>query len=155
MFKNESEEILLLVQKWEPILSSLPDEKITVPRNSQNRNVKQILGHMIDSASNNIHRIVQLQYRQVPLRFHNYATYGNNDRWIAIQNYQDENWQNLVQLWKYLHLHFLHVIQNVEQEKLNNEWLSDFNEKITLKRMVEDFPQHFKLHLKEIEDLIN
>ncbi len=154
-FENIAEELKRLVLEWEPKLKSLSEEIITTRRNSQNRTIKQIVGHMIDSASNNTHRVVQLQYRPVPLRFHNYATYGNNDRWIAIQNYQEENRENLVQLWKYSHLHFLHVIQNVDPEKLNNEWLSDFNDKITLKRMVEDFLRHFRLHIDEIEELID
>ena len=82
-------------------LFRFPKEVITQRRNTQNRTIKQIVGHMVDSASNNTHRVVHLQYRESPLEFPNYATYGNNDRWIAIQNYQDENWENLVQLWKY------------------------------------------------------
>ena len=154
MFDKISEEIHSLVLEWESKLLQLSGPRLNDRRNSQNRTVKQIVGHMIDSASNNTHRVVQMQYREVPLRFHNYATYGNNDRWIEIQNYQDENLQNLVQHWKYSHLHFTHVIQNINPEKLNNEWFAAVNEKITLKEMVEDFPRHFKLHLKEIEELI-
>ena len=42
-------------------------------------------------------RIVHLQYRESPLRFPNYASDGNKDRWIAIQNYQEEDWNLLVQ----------------------------------------------------------
>jgi hypothetical protein len=155
MFDKISEEIHSLVLVWEPKLLHLSETLLNDRRNSQNRTVRQIVGHMIDSASNNTHRVVQMQYREVPLRFHNYATYGNNDRWIEIQNYQDENWENLVQHWKYSHLHFIHVIQNIDPEKLNNEWFAAVNEKITLKAMVEDFPRHFKLHLSEIKELIN
>jgi len=55
-------EIIALVTDWEPILSSLPDDIISQRRNSQNRTIKQILGHIIDSASNNTYRIVHLQY---------------------------------------------------------------------------------------------
>lgn len=49
---------------------------------------------------------------------------------------------------------FIHVIQQIDPEKLNNEWFAAVNEKITLKEMVEDFPRHFKLHLNEIENLL-
>lgn len=150
-FENVAKEITSLVGEWEPKLLSLPEEMITQRRNSQNRTIKQIIGHLVDSASNNTHRLVHLQYRELPLRFPNYATYGNNDRWIAIQNYQNENWENLVQLWKFSMLHYAHIIQNVNPEMMQNEWISNASEKITLKRMVEDFVPHFKLHLKEIE----
>jgi hypothetical protein len=147
-------EIIALVNDWEPILSTLPGDVISQRKNSQNRSVKQIVGHIIDSASNNTHRIVHLQYQPSPLIFPNYATLGNNDRWIAIQNYQNEEWMTLVQLMKYSLLHICHVIRNVESDKLGNKWISGPDEKVTLKSMIIDFPRHLKLHLSEINTLI-
>jgi len=154
-FEKLSKEITGLVLEWEGKLLSLPQDVITIRRNSQNRSIKQIVGHLVDSASNNTHRAVHLQYRETPLDFPNYATFGNNDRWIAIQNYQDENWENLVQLWKYSILHFAHIIQQINPEKLGNEWISGENTSVTLKEMVDYFMPHFRLHLGEIEELIN
>jgi hypothetical protein len=154
MFHEVIDELKPLIGEWEQRLMSQTSEQISVPRNGQNRNIRQIVGHMVDSASNNTHRVVHLQYRELPLRFPNYATYGNNDKWIAIQNYENENWENLVQLWNYTHLHFLHVIGNVSSANLKNEWVSDPGTRITLEKMVEDFPRHFKLHIAEIEELL-
>jgi len=147
-------EILALIKDWEPRLTSLTNEKITLHRNSQNRTVKQILGHLIDSTSNNIHRIVHLQYQQSPLTFPNYATFGNNDRWITIQNYQHEEWNNMIQLWKYSMIHFCHVLNNIDDSKLDNEWIAGPDKRITLNTMIVDFPRHLKLHLEEINELI-
>ena len=152
-FENTAKEIIELTVQAEVKLLSLSEEMITQRRNSQNRNIKQIVGHQVDSASNNTHRVVHLQYRELPLRFPNYATYGNNDRWIAIQNYETENWENLVQHLKFSMFHFAHVIQQINPEMLQNEWLADVGEKITLKKMVEGFVPYFKLHLREIEEL--
>jgi predicted MPP superfamily phosphohydrolase len=156
MKKNDHiiREIASSIQLWEPKLMSLSEEVITTRLNKQNRSIKMILGHLIDSASNNIHRIIHLQYQNSPFEFPNYATFGNNDRWIAIQNYQNENWVDMIQLWKYSYLHFCHVIENVNESKLNNEWISGPGEKIKLKDMIEDFPKHLKLHLNEINDLV-
>ncbi len=154
-FESISKELLSLIEEWEPKLLALGNDVITERRNSQNRTIKQIAGHMVDSASNNTHRIVHLQYQQNPLIFPDYANFGNNDRWIAIQNYQEKEWNNLVQLWKYTNMHIVHVIQNINIKKLDNVWISGLNEKISLKAMVVDFPRHFKLHLNEIDELIN
>jgi hypothetical protein len=148
-------EITSLVQTREAELASLSEEVITIPRNSQNRTIKQILGHLIDSTSNNIHRIVHLQNLPSPLVFPNYATNGNNDRWIAIQDYQNEDWTNMVRLWKYSLLHLCHVIRNVDPSKLENEWIAGPGEKVTLREMINDFTYHLKLHLSEIHELIN
>ena len=146
--------VLALIDEWEPKLSGLPDDVITERRNSQNRTIKQILGHMVDSASNNIHRIIHLQYQPSPLIYPDYANLGNNDRWIAIQNYQDEKWNDLVQLWKYSNLHIVHVISNVNTEKLDNEWITALKSKVSLKAMIIDYLRHFKLHLNEMNELI-
>lgn len=140
---------------WEKRLSNMSEDSISITRNRQYRNIKQIVGHMIDSVSNNIHRIVHLQYQESPLIFPNYATYGNNDKWIAIQNYENEDWENMVQLWKYLHLHYLHVIQNVNPDKIDCEWIADpSGATISLKEMIIDFKRHFELHLYEIKKLL-
>ena len=130
-FVNISEQLSVLIEKWESKLQSLDETTITERFNEQNRSIRQIVGHMVDSASNNTHRVIHLQYRDSPVDFPDYANLGNNDRWISIQNYQHENWQNLVQLWKYTNLHFAYVIEHVSNDKLENEWVSALNQIFT------------------------
>jgi hypothetical protein len=154
-FSKNNQELEILLEKMVPELLNLPEDIISSRRNSQNRTIRQILGHMVDSASNNTHRIVHLQYQESPMTFPNYASNGNNDKWIAIQNYQTENWFNLVQLWKYSNLHFIHVVSNVDLSKLDNEWISGPDKNISLKEMTYYYLDHFKLHIREIEELIN
>ena len=153
-FEPICKELLNLITAWESNLLSLPVDVITQRRNSQNRTVKQIVGHMCDSASNNTHRTIHLQYQKSPLQFPNYASYGNNDRWIAIQNYQDEDWKNLIGLWKYLNIHIVHVYRNVDTTKLDNVWEADTNKFITMRDGIVDYLRHFRLHLDEITELI-
>jgi hypothetical protein len=154
-FEPITDGVLNLMNEWESKLLNLDKELIISRRNSQNRTIKQIVGHMIDSASNNTHRIVHMHYQPSPMRFPNYATNGNNDRWIAIQNYQDENWSDMINLWKYSNLHILHVIKNVDSSKLDNQWHYSEERLVTLKAGIIDYLRHFKLHLDEIDELIN
>ena len=153
-FEQDCQTILRLLEIWEPRLLALSEDIISNRRNIQSRSIRQILGHLVDSASNNTHRIVHLQYRENPMSFPNYATEGNNDRWIAIQDYQQEDWYNLVQLWKYANLHLIHVIRNVDRTKLENQWISGDSRLIPMHEMIEYYLPHFELHLKEMEDLI-
>jgi hypothetical protein len=153
-FEPVSREIVTLIEEWESKLAGLPDEVITGRRNLQNRTVKQILGHLIDSASNNIHRYVHLQYGNNPLEFPNYASEGNNDRWIAIQNYQSEEWDKMITLWIYLNYHLVHVVKHINPEKLTHEWIAAPGRNISLKNMVIDYQRHLLLHLQEIGDLM-
>lgn len=153
-FEPSCQTILQLIDQWEPRLSTLSEETISLRFNKQMRSIRQILGHLIDSASNNTHRIVHLQYRESPMEFPNYATHGNNDRWIAIQKYQQENWQDLVQLWKYSNRHIVHVIRHVDEEKVDNQWQSSESKLLSLKENIEGYLPHLVLHLNEIEELV-
>jgi hypothetical protein len=154
-FETICEELKNLIESWEPRLMAMPPDKILGIRNNQDRNIRQIVGHMVDSASNNTHRIVHLQYRESPLRFPNYATNGNNDRWISIQDYESEDWHNLVNLWKYSNLHIMHVMRKVDPSKLDKQWFYDENTLISLREGIVDYLRHFKLHLDEITELGN
>lgn len=155
MFSQVVEEIRKIVEVEEQFLLSLDKESIVSKFNSQNRSIKQIVGHMIDSASNNFHRIVHLQYNSNPLIFPNYSINGNNDRWIAIQNYQEEDWIVLIQLWKYSHLHLTHVIEYINPNKIDNIWLASSEEEVSLKDMVLDYSRHLNLHIREVHELYN
>jgi hypothetical protein len=81
-----------------------------------------------------------------PLIFPNYATFGNNDRWIAIKDYQNEEWMNLIQLWKYSLIHLAHIIGNVDETRLRNKWIAGPGETATLEEMINDFTRHLMLH---------
>jgi hypothetical protein len=153
-FQSVCDELDRLIEQWGPALLSLPEGIHNGRRNDQDRTIKQIVGHMVDSASNNTHRIIHLQYRTSPVDYPDYANLGNNDRWIAIQNYREEPWDLLVQLWISVNRHFVHVVRQVDPEKIGQVWISALGDAVTLEAMIVDFPRHFKLHLSEIEELI-
>ncbi len=151
-FSNITNRILSLTHTWEQILLELPTNTITEKRNKQNRTILQILGHLVDSASNNHQRMVRLQYNKV-LVFPDYQQ--DNDLWIALQDYQHTGWYNLVQLWKYYNLHMVHLIQTIDQTKLENTWQNFENRTVTLRQMIEYYPAHMELHFAEIQELID
>jgi len=154
-FRQICNELTVLISTWERTLLSQPEKIITSRKNSQNRSIRQIVGHMVDSASNNIHRVIHMHYQSSPIKYPDYANLGNNDRWIAIQNYQEEDWNDLVGLWVSLNRHMVHLIKQVDVSKLDQYWISALNEPVTLREMIADYPRHFKLHLDEISALIN
>ncbi len=154
-FEAIREELSQQILLWEKKLNILPEKTITNRKNSQNRSIRQIVGHMVDSATNNIHRVIHMHYQESPLNYPDYANLGNNDRWIAIQNYQEEDWGELVQLWASVNRHMVHLIGQIDESVLNKQWVSALNEKISLGAMIPDYLKHFKLHLNEISALIN
>lgn len=142
-----------VIAREEPILTGLSESVITSRRNKQNRTIKQILGHMIDSASNNHQRMVRLQYCKDLLVFPDYRQ--DNDLWIALQDYQHADWHDLVQLWIYSNLHIIQVIKAVDQTRLDSYWCDFEGNKVTLKEMIDGYLDHLNLHVNEIHELID
>jgi hypothetical protein len=150
-FSNITKGILEFIDTWEKKLIDLPVDTISNKRNNQNRTIKQILGHLIDSAANNHQRMIRLQYNE-NLDFPDYQQ--DNDLWIALQDYQNADWNITIQFWKYYNLHIIQVIKSVDQTKLNNSWQNFENNTVTLCEMIEGYLGHLELHFKEIQELI-
>ena len=150
-FSNVTNGILRYIDTWEQKLIDLPVDTITKKRNKQNRTIKQILGHLIDSAANNHQRMVRLQYND-KLDFPDYQQ--DNDLWIALQDYQNADWNITIQLWKYYNLHMIQVIKSVDHTKFENSWQSFENITVTLRQMIDGYLGHIELHLNEIQELI-
>ncbi|KAF0130177.1 MAG: hypothetical protein FD155_1963 [Bacteroidetes bacterium] len=151
-FSTITNGILTFIDTWEQQLIDLPVDKISNRRNNQNRTIKQILGHLIDSAANNHQRMIRLQCT-AKLEFPDYQQH--NDLWISLQDYENADWFILIQLWKYYNLHMIQVIKSVDMSKLDNSWQSFDGTTVTLRQMIEGYLGHIELHFSEIQELID
>lgn len=106
---------------------------------------KQVLGHLIDSAANNHQRFVRAQLGQ-ELTFPGYE----QERWVAVQHYQDENWDALVALWQHYNKHLLHVMARVPSDQLSRRCVIGDNNPVTLAFLMKDYVVHLKHHLEQI-----
>lgn len=147
-----ADEIISLVEQEEKILCTLKEDVIVKRYNVQKRNIKMLLGHLVDSASNNQQRIVRLQYAVRMLVFPDYTQ--DNDLWISLQDYSHYDWKQLLQLWKYTNLHIAYIIRNIDISKLDNYWIDYQGNKCTLAQMANGYVDHLKLHIGQIHDLI-
>ena len=139
-------------------LLQISTEKSQTPRAEGKWSPKEIIGHLIDSASNNHQRFVRAQFTD-DLFFAGYEQEG----WVRVQNYQDEPWSELVQLWKLYNRHILHLMSLVPEEtrwrprhkhnlhQIASESLSE-NEPVTLEWFMRDYVDHLEKHLGQIFD---
>ncbi len=129
-----------------------------LPRADGKWSPKEIVGHLIDSASNNHQRFVRSQFSD-DLVFAGYEQEG----WVRVQHYQGEPWPELVQLWKLYNQHILHLMSFIPEEtrlklrhkhnlhQIASEALSE-SEPVTLDWFMRDYVDHMKKHLKQILD---
>src|SRR5262249_25822974 len=101
----------LAVESALPQLLTLGEADVSVVRAPATWSKKQILGHLIDSASNNHQRFVRAQFTD-DLLFPGY----DQDAWVFSQRYQDAPWLELVPLFRLFNLHIARVIEAIPEE---------------------------------------
>lgn len=106
---------------------------------------KEILGHLIDSASNNHQRFVRAQLSN-EVRLSDYE----QEIWVKAQGYQAETWESLVQLWGAYNAHLLHLVSLIPEEKLRNRCFIGEKESVTLEFLIQDYIKHLRHHLAQI-----
>src|SRR3954454_6490651 len=90
-------------------LLTLSDDQAAARPAADKWSPKEIIGHLIDSASNNHGRFVRAQL-QDELIFSGYE----QSEWVAIQQYQHCEWTDIVRLWQAFNHHIAHVMQTAE-----------------------------------------
>ncbi len=103
-----------------------------------------MLGHLIDSATNNHHRFVRAQFEDSPL-----ITY-NADDWVAASGYQTMSTRHLMYFWQMYNLHILEVIRRMPKEMMERECHSGDDSPHTLAWLFDDYVVHLEHHLGEM-----
>ena len=106
---------------------------------------KEILGHMVDSAQNNIRRFIVAQYEENPKIVY------NQDKWVAIADYQQYNLQNLIDLWYLLNKHIVVILKNMPAEMANRQCQTE--ELDTLEWIAQDYIKHLLHHVHQVLEL--
>src|SRR5215510_2031876 len=116
----------------------------------------EILGHLIDSATNNHQRFVRAQLTD-DLVFPGYE----QNEWVSSQKYADESWPELIQLWSSYNLHLHHVASVITAPILTKPRVThnldqiafkmvDKSEATTLEYFIRDYVDHLRHHLDQI-----
>ncbi len=147
MVKNTARELSTLAEETAAKLKLLDNDLVTKKPAPNKWSIKEILGHLIDSAVNNHHRFVRAQAVD-DFEFPDYQ----QDFWVSSQSYNSSPWNELVELWKLYNQHLSHVIYHVPDEKLNCMCRIGKNSPITLEKLISEYIPHMKHHLKQIED---
>ena len=142
---NVSEKIRETISAARPILLQISNELASKKRNPASWSKKEILGHLIDSASNNHQRFI----RAVQNEAINFPVY-RQDPWVEVQHYNEMDWFNLIELFYQYNYHISRVIDFLPQESFNNLCNIGKDKPATLKFVVDDYLRHLKHHIEKI-----
>jgi hypothetical protein len=111
--------------------------------------IKEVIGHLIDSAANNHQRFVRAQFVN-ELVFPKY----DQNQWVRCQSYNDVEWDDLVDLWRRYNFHLAHVIRRVPADALSVRCVIGDYPPMTLEALIEDYVVHLKHHLTKIAERV-
>jgi DinB superfamily len=143
--KELRENLLLCVETAAPALREISESESVKPSLPGGWSRKQVIGHLIDSASNNHQRFVRASL-QPSLDFPGYDQDGS----VHIQAVQQADWQLLVTLWAAYNRYLAHVIAHLPDDKLDTRCRIGAGEPVTLRFLATDYLTHLLHHLEQI-----
>jgi hypothetical protein len=143
--RQTASELKQIVDRTEPRLLAFSETESEARPGAAKWSKKEVLGHLIDSASNNHQRFVRAQL-QGELVFPGYA----QDGWNRTQQYQSEPWENLVRLWATYNRHIAHVMACIPATSAGSRCKIGDGEPVTLEYLVTDYVTHLEHHLGQI-----
>jgi hypothetical protein len=109
---------------------------------------KEILGHLIDSAMNNLKRFTEVQFLSQPYKV---VSYRQNEL-VAVNHYQDLPLAHLLDLWTSLNKQIIYVVKNIPSKHLEFPVDPQYDncEIRTLGWIICDYVAHMEHHLKQV-----
>lgn len=142
---NTAQHLTEIIYSTYPRLKSISESRASEKLYSDKWSIKEILGHLIDSAANNHQRIVRMQ--EAP----DIGTFGYAGvHWVNSQKYQSENWLDIIELWYRYNIHLSHIIAQVDPDSLMHVCDVGYPKPVTLKFVIEDYVSHLEHHLGQI-----
>jgi hypothetical protein len=142
--KPQSQQLQKIIQERIIFLDKIPNEKFTLKKNPEKWSKKEIAGHLIDSAQNNIQRFIRGQYEVEP------SISYNQDFWVQLNNYQESDAHNLISLLKLLNEQIIAIWENIPAEDLLRKCKIG-NEIVTIEWVMNEYLVHLNYHLDQIK----
>jgi hypothetical protein len=144
------------IKKATPLLKNIGAEASQQPRSPGKWCPREIMGHLVDSASNNHQRFVRAWF-QDDLVFPGY----DQDAWVSVQSYRDAPWDDLIELWRLFNLQIARLMEDTPEElrlkpraRHNLDVLAwkpvSREEPASLDYFMADYVAHLKHHLNQI-----
>jgi len=145
--RDVADDLSRLVDETVPRLLAIGEQDSLRTRGPGTWSCKQVLGHLVDSALNNLHRFVRAPQTE-EFSFPGYE----QDRWVAAGGYQDRPWGSLVELWAALNRQAVHVMTLIPEDHLSTPCRIGEGQPVTLEFIVRDYARHMRHHLLQIFD---
>ena len=145
MIKKAISRLAFILDKVPAILTQISEEKMAAKPSPNKWSKKEIIGHLVDSATNNHQRFVRGQFEDVPeIRY-------DQNKWNEYSFHQQIDSKQIIQFWTIYNQQLIEIIKRIPAENLKREIKVGEN-LLTLEFLITDYVEHMEHHLKQITD---
>ena len=134
-----------IIGKVPGILAQISEEKMSEKPSPDKWSKKEIIGHLIDSATNNQQRFVRGQFEVIPE-----ISYDQN-KWNQYNFYQQIASNQIITFWSSYNKQLIEILKRMPPANLKKQ--IKVGEKIfTIEFLITDYVEHLEHHLKQVTD---
>src|SRR6478609_284135 len=119
-FHKGHADITAAIKRLETYIVELPafykmisEEHLKMKSDPEKWSKKEVLGHLIDSALNNLKRFTEIQFSPAPFIIESY----NQNELVKVNYYQELPLDHLLELWESLNQQIAYVVKHIPAEK--------------------------------------
>ena len=140
---NKLEELLIVLKDY---VSTSTDAELNQKPSPEKWSKKEILGHLCDSAINNLQRFMEIQVAKKPYQIRQYE----RDELVKENDYQNSEIKEITDLLFSINVRIKSVMNLQTDETLNYE-IELYDGKMSdLRFLMTDYVDHFELHVNQI-----
>jgi hypothetical protein len=146
--KDAMQRLALHIEQVGERYHSFSEDELTTKPSPGKWSRQEILGHLIDSAINNLKRFTEIQFSEQPYFIQSYK----QNELVIVNHYNHLPIEHLIQLWQSLNQQIVYVVENITTEKLNYKVDPhyDNHETKTLDWIICDYVAHMEHHVKQL-----
>ncbi|NVK52939.1 MAG: DinB family protein [Flavobacteriaceae bacterium] len=130
------------------LISKFTEEEMALKSTPEKWSKKEILGHLIDSAINNLQRFIEIQFAEKLYVVRKY----NQVELVKANDYQNSETRELLNFWLSINKRIKKVIEKQTEETLKYKVQINDERIVDLRFLIKDYIDHLAHHLQQIRN---
>lgn len=147
MVKQIAAELRQIITTHSTAFASLPEADFSDKANPEKWSKKEVVGHLVDSAQNNLRRFIVGQYDSVSP----HIVYDQNF-WVSANGYQQMTSLDVIVLWTLVNFRICAVLENMPEANYKKTCNTGKGSEqlYTLEWLAQDYVKHMKHHVNQV-----